>query len=101
MISIRFRRLYPRLSYLTGAFRCLRPGMQARIPLSLQRVPEPVCVIAAILEQLIHIRKAVAQRPRPDVVAHLSCRDEQVEWTSLAVAEGMKLGFHTAFGATD
>lgn len=31
MISMRFRRLYRRLSYLTGVLRCIRPGTQARI----------------------------------------------------------------------
>lgn len=34
MISMRLRRLYLRLSYLTGFLRFFRPGMQARIPLS-------------------------------------------------------------------
>ena len=34
MISMRLRRLYRRLSYLTVFLRCLRPRMQARIPLS-------------------------------------------------------------------
>ena len=34
MISMRLRRLYRRLSYLTGVLRCFLPGMQARIPLS-------------------------------------------------------------------
>ncbi len=30
MISIRLRRLYLRLSYLTGVLRCLRPGMASQ-----------------------------------------------------------------------
>lgn len=34
MISIRLRRLYRRLSYLTFVLRCFRPGIQARMPLS-------------------------------------------------------------------
>ncbi len=34
MISMRLRRLYRRLSYLTGFVRFFRPGMQARILLS-------------------------------------------------------------------
>lgn len=32
MISIRFQRLYRRLSYCTDAFRCRRPGMHGRSP---------------------------------------------------------------------
>ena len=34
IISIRLRRLHRRLSYFTVVLRCLRLGMQARIPLS-------------------------------------------------------------------
>lgn len=32
MISMRLRRLYRRLSYLTGLYRDLRPGMQGLMP---------------------------------------------------------------------
>jgi len=34
MISMRLRRLYRRLSYLTVVLRCFLPGMQGFIPLS-------------------------------------------------------------------
>ena len=34
LFLIRLRRLWRRLSYLTGVLRCFRPGIQARIPLS-------------------------------------------------------------------
>ncbi|SEK48236.1 Integrase core domain-containing protein [Roseovarius nanhaiticus] len=39
MISIRLRRLYRRLSYLTISLRCFRARMQARIPLSFNASP--------------------------------------------------------------
>ena len=67
----------------------------------LQRFPEPVGVIAAIPEQPIDLWEAAEQRPRSDVVADLSCGDEQVEWSALAVTDGMQLRVHAALGSAD
>ncbi len=75
--------------------------MQARIPFVLQRFSEPVGIIAAIPEQPFGIWKAAEQRPRADVVAHLTGSDEQVERASLAIADGVQFGIHAALGATN
>ena len=101
MISMRLRRLYRRLSYLTGVLRCFRPGMQARIPLSCNASLEPVSIIAAVAKQPPDVWQAAQQSPRADVIAHLSGSDEQIERSPLAVADGVQLGVHAAFGAAD
>jgi hypothetical protein len=70
-------------------------------PLVFQRISEPVGVISTIPEQPIDLWQAAEPRPRADVVADRTCRDEQVERPSFAVADGVQFGIHAAFGATD
>ena len=79
----------------------LSTGDAGSYPLVLQRFPEPVGVIAAIPEQPIDLWEAAEQRPRSDVVADLSCGDEQVERAALAVTDGMQLRVHAALGSAD
>ena len=67
-------------------------------PLVLQRFSEPVSVIAAITEQPFDVWQAVEQCPRADIIAHLPGGDEQVDRSSLAVADGVQFGVHAAFG---
>jgi hypothetical protein len=47
----------------------LSAGDASAYPFVLQRVPEPVGVIATILEQPVDLWQAAEQRPRADVVA--------------------------------
>ena len=55
----------------------------------------------AMAEQPIGIRQTVAKNPCTDVVAHLPGSDEQVEWTSLAVADGVQFRVHSTLGSAD
>ena len=100
MISIWLRRLYLRLSYLTVFLRCSRPGMHGRIPFVFQRFSEPVSVIAAVAEQPIDLRYAAQQCSCADVIADLPSSDKQVQWSPLAIANGVEFGVHPAFGPT-
>ncbi len=78
MISMRLRRLYRRLSYLTEGLAFLPAWDAGAYPIVFQRFSEPVGVIAAIPEQPIDIGQAAQQRSGHDVVADLSCGYEQV-----------------------
>ena len=70
-------------------------------PLVLQRLFQPGGIITAIAEQPFDHRQAAEQRPCADVIAHLSGGYKQIERSSLAVANGVQLGVHAAFGPTD
>ncbi len=67
-------------------------------PFVLQRFSEPIGIIAAISEHPVYVRQTAQKRPRANVVADLPSRDEVVDWASLAIADGMQLGIHTALG---
>lgn len=69
--------------------------------LVLQRFPEPVGIVAAITEKPFEVRQAAEQSPCADIFADLSCGDEQVDRPPLAVADGVQLIVHAAFGSTD
>ena len=101
MISMRLRRLYRRLSYLTGSLRDRRPGMQGSMPLACKRVPEPVGVVAAVAEQPLRLGQIVQQGCRAGIVADLACGHEEAQGAAVGIADGMKLGVHPAFGAAD
>src|SRR5690606_37465632 len=70
-------------------------------PFVFQRFSEPVGVIAAISKEPIDTWQAVQKRPCADVIADLTGGDEQVQRPPMAVADGVQLGVHAAFGAPD
>ena len=70
-------------------------------PLVFQRLSEPVSVTTAIPKQPFYVRQTAEQRPRADVIAHLSDCDEQIDRSSQTVTNRMKLGVHAALGATN
>ncbi len=112
MISMRLRRLYLRLSYLTAFLRDFRPGMQTFIPLSfnaslsqsaLAGSLEPVALtgsIAPVGQQPVRLRQAAQQRRRARVVADLSSGHEEPDRPALRIGDGMQLGVHAPLGAT-
>jgi len=67
----------------------------------LQGFPEPIGVVAPVPEQPVDIWQTAQQGPRPDVIAHLPGRHEEVERPPFAVADGMQLGVHAALGAAN
>lgn len=91
MISIRLRRLYRRLSYLTGWSGDFRPGMQGSIPFRLQSVPEPIGVIAPVVQQPSRLWQIVQQRGRTGVIADLASGHEKVERAAVRIGDGVKL----------
>ena len=79
----------------------LPPGDAGPYASVLQCFPQPIGVITVIPEQPVDLWQAAQERPRTDVVADLACGDEQFDQPPLAVADGMQLGVHPTFGATD
>ena len=69
--------------------------------LVLQGFSEPVGVVASASEQPCHVWQTAQQSSRADVITDLPSGDEQVQRPTLAVADGVQLGVHTALGATD
>jgi len=69
--------------------------------LVLQGFPKPIGVVAPVPEQPVDIWQTAQQGPRPDVIAHLPGRHEEVERPPFAVADGMQLGVHAALGAAN
>lgn len=67
-------------------------------PILLQRLPEPVDVMAATNEHSVEFRQATDQRA--DVAADLPSSGKQVELSPLAITDGMQFRVHAAFGAT-
>jgi len=83
-------------------FLALFPASDASAyPFDSQRFPEPISVISSVSEQPFDIRQAAQQGSGADVVADLPCRNEQVERTSPAVADGVQLGIHAALGSAN
>lgn len=68
----------------------LPAGDAGPYPLVLQRLSQPVSIITAIAKQLPDVWQAAEQRPCADIIAHLSGCDEQIERSSLAVADGVR-----------
>ena len=85
---------YRRLALLSN-------GYAGAYPLVFRRFSEPVGVGSTIPEQPVHFWQAAQQRPCTDVVADLTGGDEQVQRTSLAVADGVQLRVSAALRATD
>jgi len=61
-------------------------------PFVLQRISEPIGVVAPIAEQPVDIGQAAEQRSRPDVITDLASGDEEADRAAVAVADGMQLG---------
>ena len=66
-------------------------------PLSLQLFSEPISVVATIPELPIDVWQAAMQVARADVIADLSGGNEQVDRSSLTVADCVQLGVHAAW----
>lgn len=77
----------------------LSAGLQARIPLSFKDYLNQPCIMAAISEQPVGLWQPTEQRSCADVIAGLPSGDEQVNRPSPAVADGMQLRVHAAFGS--
>lgn len=100
MISMRLRRLYFRLSYLTGFTRDLRPGMQGFVPFSSRaslnqsasypRSQYPLCC-----------GKTVQQGRGTGIIADLSGCHEEAQRSSVLIRDRMQLRIHATFGPTD
>jgi len=93
MISMRLRRLYLRLSYLTVFLHCFRPGMQARIPLSCN---------ASLNQSASYPRSPSNQSTFGRLPTRARAGShEQEQRTALTVTDSVQLGVHAALGATD
>lgn len=66
--------------------------------LVLQGFAEPISVVTTIPKQPFNAWQAAQQRPRSNIVADLPGRNEEVDWPTLAVTDGMELGIHATFG---
>ena len=66
-----------------------------------QRDAEPVGIIALIAEQYLGVRLGVDHQRRTFEIAHLTFAQQHDQWSALAIADCMKLGIQTAFGASD
>ena len=84
-----------------GFLALLSAGDACAYPFVFQRFSEPIGVIPTVTEQPIYLWQAADKRPCTDVVTDLSSGHEQVQRASLAVADGVKLGIHTALGSPD
>jgi hypothetical protein len=61
-----------------------------------------LCAAACgVPEQPVDFCETAEQRSRANVVADLSSGDEQVNWSSLTVADGVQLGVHAALGTAN
>lgn len=79
----------------------LSTGDAGAYALVLQCFSEPVGVKPAIPKQRFDAWQAAEQGPCADIVAHLPRGDEQVDRSSLTVADGVKFGIHAAFRSSD
>ena len=96
-----------------GFPRDFRPGMQGFIPLSfnaslnqsaLAGSLEPVALtgsIASVGQQPLRLWQAAQQSRRTRVIADLACCHVEPDRAAIGVGDGVQLGVHTAFGATD
>jgi len=67
-------------------------------PFVFQRISEPVGVVTSVSEQPFDLWLTAQQCPCADIVTNLPGGDEEVERSSLAVANGVEFGVHTTFG---
>ena len=67
----------------------------------LQGFSEPVGIVAAISEKPLHAGQPTDERTRPDVVADITGRQEQVDGPAAAVADGVQLRVHAALGSAN
>lgn len=67
----------------------------------MQRVPEPVSVVAAVPEQPLCFRQIIEQRCGTGVVADLASGHEEAQRAPVRVGDGMKFGVHATFRAPD
>lgn len=66
-----------------------------------QGVTEPVGIVAPISQQRLGFGERIDHQRGALVVAHLPFAEQHDQRAALAVADGVKLGVQTAFGAPD
>ncbi len=69
--------------------------------LLLERVAEPLGVIAPVGPHPLCFRQVVEQSRRSGVVADLASCDEEAQRTSVGIGVGVQLGVHAALGPSD
>lgn len=67
----------------------------------MQSIAEPVGIVAAISKQPLGFGKFVQQGSGTDIIADLPCGHEETDRTVVRIGNGMELGVHTAFRASD
>lgn len=67
----------------------------------MERVPDPVSIVAAVDDSSLRLGRIIEQGGRAGIVADLSDRHEQTRRAPIRVGNGMELGFHATFGAAD
>lgn len=95
MISMRLRRVYRRLSYLTGRDRDSRPGMQGLIPF---------CCRASLNQSAsypLRLGQIIEQGSCAGIIAYLTGGYEEAERSTIRIGESMQLRVHAALGAPD
>lgn len=91
MISMRLRRLYFLLSYLTGFPRDFCPEMQGFYTFCFQGVPEPVGVIPAISRHPLCFRKTIQQGSGIGIIAYLSRSHKKAQRSPTLVGDRVQL----------
>ena len=69
--------------------------------LFLQSIAEPVGIIATISEQSLGFGKFIQQSGGADIIADLPCGHEETDRAGVRIGNGMELGVHAAFRASD
>jgi hypothetical protein len=81
-----------------AGFAARNAGLDA---LLLQRIPEPVGVIAAVGQQPLRLGQVVEQGRRTGVIADLAGGHEEAQGAAVGIGDGVKLGVHAALGPAD
>ena len=68
-------------------------------PFVFQRFSEPISITTSVAKQPIGLGQTTNHRPRASAITHLACGEEQVQRSTLAVANGVQLRVHAALGA--
>jgi len=66
-----------------------------------KRGTEPITVIATVCNESFGRRQMIRHQARALMVTHLPFRQQQGNWPSLAVADGVQLGVQPALGAAN
>jgi hypothetical protein len=101
MISILLRCLLRRLSCLMGLPRDFRVRDAGLYPFVIQRISEPVGIMAAVGQQLIRLWQAVQKRSRSRIIADLAWGHAEADRAAIGVCDGLQFGVHAAVRATD